>query len=177
MRNRAKILDTARESFARDGVGVPLDTIAERAGVGPGTVHRHFPTKAVLVAAVIADRFDHLVQRATQLGEDPTDDFFTFLTEVVESARDNLVLASALDGGLGRDGEASSVRLVEAFGTLFAAAQRSGGVRDDVTAEDVHAVVSGAVATENRLAVDRRGLGLEIAIAGLRLSKMSGSQR
>lgn len=168
LRNRARILTAAREAFAQDGVDVPLDTIAERAGVGAGTVHRHFPTKEALVTAVIADRLDHLADRAAGLGDNPTEDFLTFLAELADSARDNLALASALNGTLGTEGEASAARLEEAFQSLLSTAQRSGGVRGDVTAQEVHAILAGVLATESRLPPARRGLGLEIAIAGLR---------
>ncbi|NUQ98980.1 MAG: TetR/AcrR family transcriptional regulator [Streptomyces sp.] len=168
LRNRARILTAAREAFARDGVDIPLDTIAERAGVGAGTVHRHFPTKEALVTAVIADRLDHLADQAAELGDNPAEDFFTFLAELTDSARDNLALASALNGSLGTEGDASAARLAEALQSLLSAAQRSGDVRRDVTAPEVHAVLAGVLATESRLPPTRRGLGLEIAIAGLR---------
>ncbi|SEG76738.1 transcriptional regulator, TetR family [Actinacidiphila yanglinensis] len=168
LRNRARILTAAREAFARDGVDIPLDTIAERAGVGAGTVHRHFPTKEALVTAVIADRLDHLADRAAKFGDNPAEDFFTFLAELTDSARDNLALASALNGTLGTEGEASTARLAEALQSLLSTAQRSGDVRRDVTALEVHAILAGVLATESRLPPTRRGLGLEIAIAGLR---------
>ncbi|WP_371406234.1 TetR/AcrR family transcriptional regulator [Kribbella sp. NBC_00662] len=171
VRNRARILTAAREAFARDGVDVPLDAIAEQAGVGAGTVHRHFPTKEALVGAVIADRLDQLADRAAQLGDD--DGFFAYLGELVDSGRDNLALSAALDGSLGVDGAASAERLSDAFQTLLVAAQRSGLVRRDVTAADVHAILAGVLATESRLPPDRRGLGLEVAIAGLRASRPS----
>jgi AcrR family transcriptional regulator len=168
LRNRARILTAARAAFARDGVDVPLDTIAERAGVGAGTVHRHFPTKEALVTAVIADRLDQLADRAAELGDDPAEDFFTFLAELADSARDNLALTSALNGSFGIEGEASAARLANAFQALLSAAQRSGDVRRDVTVAEVHAILAGVLATESRLPPTRRGLGLEIAIAGLR---------
>jgi AcrR family transcriptional regulator len=168
LRNRARILTAARTAFAQDGVDVSLDAIAARAGVGAGTVHRHFPTKEALVTAVIADRLDQLAERAGVLGDDPAEGFFAFLRELADSARDNLALSSALDGTLGIEGAASAARLTEAFESLLGAAQRSGDVRDDVTAAEVHAILAGVLATESRLPPDRRGLGLEIAIAGLR---------
>lgn len=172
VRNRARILTAAREAFARDGVDVPLDSIAEQAGVGAGTVHRHFPTKESLVGAVIADRLDQLADRATQLGDD-AEGFFAYLGELVDSGRDNLALSAALDGSLGNDGAASAERLSAAFQTLLVSAQRSGAVRRDVSAADVHAILAGVLATESRLPPDRRGLGLEMAIAGLRASRPS----
>lgn len=167
VRNRARILAAAREAFAHDGVDVPLDTIAELAGVGAGTVHRHFPTKESLVTAVIAARLDQLADRATQLGGDPIEDFVAFLTEVTDSARDNMALATALGTTLGAEGQASAARLADAFQTLLSAAQRAGGIRPDITAPEVHAILVGVLATESHLPADRAGLGLEIAIAGL----------
>ena len=47
-RNREAVLDAARTAFAAEGLSVPLDEIARRAGVGPGTLYRHFPTKEAL---------------------------------------------------------------------------------------------------------------------------------
>ncbi|TDW18280.1 TetR/AcrR family transcriptional regulator [Kribbella kalugense] len=172
LRNRARILAAARDAFARDGLDVPLDTVAERAGVGAGTVHRHFPTKEALVGAVIADRLEQLADRATLLGEQP-EDFFAFLGELVESGRDNLALSAALGGTLGADGAAFAERLSSAFASLLAKAQSSGVVRQDVTAAEIHAILAGVLATESRLPPKRRGLGLEIAIAGLRASRPS----
>lgn len=169
LRNYQRILAAARQAFARGGVDVPLDAIAEAAGVGPGTVHRHFPTKEVLLAAVIADGLDVLASRAMQRHDDPTADFFNFLTEVVDTGRHNLALSAALNGPLGRI-EESAGRLAAALQTLLEAAQRSGGVRADINVNDVHAVITGVLATESRLVESRRGLGLEIAIAGLRAS-------
>ena len=65
-RNRAKILAAAGEAFAVDGPDVPLDAVAALAGVGAGTVHRHFPTKESLIAAVVAARLERLADRADQ---------------------------------------------------------------------------------------------------------------
>ncbi len=55
-RNRAKVLEVAYETFAAEGLAVPIDEIARRAGVGAGTVYRHFPTKEALFGAVFEDR-------------------------------------------------------------------------------------------------------------------------
>src|SRR5580658_381515 len=63
-RNREKVLRAAREAFAESGYGVPLDEIAARAGVGPGTVYRHFPAKEALFEAVVTARVTDLVADA-----------------------------------------------------------------------------------------------------------------
>jgi AcrR family transcriptional regulator len=63
-RNRENVLRAARDAFAASGYGVPLDEIAALAGVGPGTVYRHFPSKEELFEAVIATRVRDLIDDA-----------------------------------------------------------------------------------------------------------------
>src|SRR3984885_7956812 len=63
-RNREKVLRAARDVFAESGYGAPLDEIAARAGVGPGTVYRHFPAKEALFEAVVTARVQDLVADA-----------------------------------------------------------------------------------------------------------------
>src|SRR3954447_1741207 len=71
-RNRQRVLDAARDAFAEAGRAVPLDEIAARAGVGPGTVYRHFPTKEALFEAVTEARLRDLVSHA-RAGADAAD--------------------------------------------------------------------------------------------------------
>jgi AcrR family transcriptional regulator len=168
LRNRTKILAAASDAFAKDGADVPLDAIAALAGVGPGTVHRHFPTKQSLLAAVVASRIDRLGARAEHLQGDPAADFFGFLAELAGEARHNLVLTSALGGELGTEVDEPAARLSSALGSLLRAAQRSGAVRPDLAVSELHAVITGALTIEHRLPADRQGLGLQIILDGLR---------
>ncbi|GAA2723344.1 TetR/AcrR family transcriptional regulator [Cellulomonas aerilata] len=62
-RNRSHILDVAEEFFSQHGVGGSLETIAKRAGVGPGTLYRHFPTREALIAALLQARYEQLFDR------------------------------------------------------------------------------------------------------------------
>lgn len=84
-RNRARILGVAYEAFATEGLSVPIDEIARRAGVGAGTVYRHFPTKEALCAAVIGDRMPHLVDDGYVLlkSAGPGEALFTYLRSLV----------------------------------------------------------------------------------------------
>src|SRR5215469_1716418 len=66
-RNRERVLRTAQQAFAAEGLSVSLDEIARRAGVGPGTVHRHFPAKEALYLAVATDMLQQLVAEAEVL--------------------------------------------------------------------------------------------------------------
>ena len=72
-RNRARLLEVAYETFAAEGLSVPIDEVARRAGVGAGTVYRHFPTKEALFQAVIENRMQALVDdgRALLRSEGP----------------------------------------------------------------------------------------------------------
>ncbi len=165
------MLAAARTSFAEEGPDVPLDVIAERAGVGAGTVHRHFPTKEALIAAVVTDRLAGLGERASALAdaERPTDAFFSFVRELTEQARHNIVLSSALPGaGAGPESAEAGEALASALGVLLERAQQAGGVRPDLTVSDLHAILSGVIAIERNLSPDHRGMGLEIVLAGLR---------
>ena len=70
-RNRAHILDVADRFFSEHGVGGSLDAVAKQAGVGPGTLYRHFPTREALLAALLAAREDDLVARLDAIRAEP----------------------------------------------------------------------------------------------------------
>src|ERR1700724_269458 len=84
-RNRARVLETAYETFAAEGLSVPIDEIARRAGVGAGTVYRHFPTKEELYRAVVEDRIGSIVNEGRALlgAGEPGEALFTFLRSLV----------------------------------------------------------------------------------------------
>ncbi len=79
-RNRARVLDVAYETFAAEGLSVPIDEIARRAQVGAGTVYRHFPTKENLFQAVIEDRLRRLIDDGYALlkSDGPGEAMFSF---------------------------------------------------------------------------------------------------
>ncbi len=148
-RNRARVLEAARITFAKDGLAVPLDDIARRAGVGAGTVYRHFPTKEALFEAVVIGRFQDLVDEARSLrgAEDPGGAFFGFLSRLVEEGVVKKDLIEALAGaGIDLDLARSQVLrdLREAVAELLGRAQQDGAVREDVGAADVMALMTGA---------------------------------
>src|SRR3981189_1740714 len=84
-RNRARGLEVAYETFAAEGLSVPIDEIARRAGVGAGTVYRHFATKEDLYRAVVEDRITSIVHdgRALRDNGEPGEALFTFLRSLV----------------------------------------------------------------------------------------------
>src|SRR6201996_9865633 len=98
-RNRARILAVAVQAFATEGLSVPVQEIARRAGVGTGTVSRHFPTKESLFEAILLSRARDLTEEATRLlDDDPGTAFFGFFARLIEEGAANLGLAEALTG-------------------------------------------------------------------------------
>jgi AcrR family transcriptional regulator len=153
-RNRARVLEVAYETFAAEGLAVPIDEIARRAGVGAGTVYRHFPTKEDLFRAVIEDRINHIVDdgRAVLASGDPGEALFTFLRSMVlQWGATDRGLADAL-AGLGIDIKDAVPDAEEAFLSLLSellrAAQTAGTVRRDVDVPDVKAIVVGCQAMQ-----------------------------
>jgi AcrR family transcriptional regulator len=147
-RNRDRLLQVAAEAFASGGLSVPLDEIARRAGVGPGTLYRHFPTKEALFEAVVHDRLQNLVDlaRAQRRARDAGDALFEFLDRLVAEAGPKKDLIDALVGA----GVDVHARLATTGGELraeirylLARAQRQHAVRADVTTADLMALVSG----------------------------------
>lgn len=145
-RNRARILEAAEAVFAADGIEVPVDTIAEKAGVGVGTLYRHFPTKEKLCEAILLERLSDLTVDARALADapDPATTFFGFLEHIVEQgAAKRDLLVAVMGAGLEFDAKAAEVKdgLREAIGVLLQRAQAVGAVRPDVSADMVVSLV------------------------------------
>jgi AcrR family transcriptional regulator len=141
-RNRAKILRAARDAFAASGYGVPLDDIAALAGVGPGTVYRHFPTKEALFEAVVTARVEDMVDdaRARADAADPGQAFFAFLARVAQEAtvKRDLPDAIAIAGAL-------QDNLYAALDVLLHRAQQAGAVRGDISTPDIIVLLKGLI--------------------------------
>lgn len=147
-RNRARVLQAAQAAFAAEGPSVPLDEIARRAGVGPGTVHRHFPTKEALFEAVVRSRLKALMDdaRALAAADDPGAAFFGFLSRVADEGlqkRDlvEVLRAAGLDPTAATAGISNELR--RAINQLLTRAQEAGAVRDDVSIAELMAVLAG----------------------------------
>jgi AcrR family transcriptional regulator len=146
VRNRARVLEVAYETFAAEGLAVPIDEIARRAGVGAGTVYRHFPTKEALFEAVFADRVRRIVDdgRGLVASEGPGEALFAFLREMVRSGKADHGLFDALASygidvaSATSDAEAAFLGVLD---ELLAAAQKSGTVRTDVGVAEVKALL------------------------------------
>jgi AcrR family transcriptional regulator len=153
-RNRARVLEVAYDTFAAEGLSVPIDEIARRAGVGAGTVYRHFPTKDDLYRAVVENRITTIIDGGRTLldSEDPGDALFTFLRSMVlQWGATDQGLTEAL-AGVGID-IATAMPEVEAgflgmLDDLLRAGQKTGAVRSDLAVRDVKALLTGASAMQ-----------------------------
>jgi AcrR family transcriptional regulator len=148
-RNRELVLDAARIAFGSEGSNVSLDEIARRAGVGAGTVYRHFPTKSALFEAVVVQRLDELTDEAHALAEneDAGHAFFAFVERLArEGALKRDVVEAFARAGIDLHlGVAPAVReLADALDATLRRAQDAGDVRSDIDVDGVVAVVSGA---------------------------------
>ncbi len=155
-RNRARVLEVATEVFERDGIDVPVEEIAKRAGLGVGTLYRHFPTKEALFEAIIIDRVERLAAEAAALAgaEDPGRAFFEFFTTMIRKVVLNRALSEILATELGRDVAGLSTGAKEdlrrAQDVLLERAQQAGAVRADLTGDELKAVVLGIVIAERQ---------------------------
>lgn len=148
--------------------------MARLAGVGIATVFRHFPTKANLLTAVLARRFDRLRARAEELFEaaDPGPAFVGFFTEVVADAATKIAIGEALlDAGGDEEGEAEQAAngLRRAIGALLRRAQEAGAIRSDVELPEVYALLVGTsrAAAHKHLDDEVRNRMLEVVFDGL----------
>lgn len=156
-RNRAKVLEAAETVFAAKGTSAPTEEVARAAGVGVGTVFRHFPTKEALLEAVLHVRLHRFVDEAeavvAQNSADAGAAFFSFLTSWVEMSSAKTAYFEALSAA-GVNVEFArheiGIRLLGALGVLMGRAQEAGAVRSDlVVAELIPVIIGTAKAAEH----------------------------
>ncbi|CAM3424428.1 TetR/AcrR family transcriptional regulator [Kibdelosporangium persicum] len=154
-RNYERLLEAAMAAFAEHGTEAPLDDIAKRAGVGSGTLYRHFPTRLDLVEAVFRLQMEQMLARTTDLLDEPDAGraLQVFLRRVVTHSNTYRGLASALMSALRSGGSALAqschTMVYDAAGQLLARAKAEGAVRADVDVLDLLKLVNGiALASE-----------------------------
>jgi AcrR family transcriptional regulator len=174
-RNRSRILDVADTVFTTKGASASTEEIAREAGVGIGTVFRHFPSKEDLLEAVFVARVRRLADEANALStvEDPGAAFFAFFARVVDSAPTKLAFADALvdaDVNAGSAAAEAGDALRQAVAELLSRAQQAGAVRDDVRMPEVYALLIGTsrAAAYGGSGPDVQSRSVEIVFDGLR---------
>jgi AcrR family transcriptional regulator len=172
-RNYEKVLAAAREAFAEGGESTALEEIARRAGVGIGTLYRHFPNRQALLEALYVDEVDEICRTAAELEEaDPWDALSAWFQRFIGYIATKQALAAELLNYVERDAEvfkASRAALYSAGGPLLQRAQDAGVVREDVQLSDVIQMVI-AIAKIPAADPEQTERMLQIALDGLRYS-------
>jgi AcrR family transcriptional regulator len=155
-----RVLDAAREVFAEQGIDAPVTEIADRAGVGVGTIFRRFPTKDDLLVAVVEQRTQQLIEAADLALEspDPGAALRGFMETATAMQISDVCWCEAGADLFEREGirELTDV-LVGKIGELLTSAQTAGQIRSDVRALDIPVLL---------MAVAKSGLMLEDAVPG-----------
>ncbi|MEW2394460.1 TetR/AcrR family transcriptional regulator [Streptomyces sp. NPDC046862] len=166
-RNHERLLAEARAAFAAHGTDASLEDVAKRAGVGIGTLYRHFPNRYALMSAVFEDAVGQLLARSRELLDDPQPcgALVTWLRDIISHAGEYRGLSRALmtvsysaSHDSGDDGENGGSELArcgdpirEAGSALLARAQEAGAVRPGVSIGDLlqltHAIALAAEET------------------------------
>ena len=174
-RNYARLLEAASGAFAEHGADdVSLEEIARRAGVGIGTLYRHFPTRQALLEAIYIDQVESLSARARELlrAESPADALAEWLRAMVKFSSTKRNMTTALLATLGTDSELLSSCVKEIKGaaeSLLARAQQAGVVRPDADAKDVIRLVHAVnIATEKAPDPGQADRMLALILDGLR---------
>ena len=177
--NRRRVLAAAQEMFAEQGVEASTETIARRAGVGVGTVFRHFPTKRDLVEHALAAHLDELAEHAHAAGDgdDAVAALSALVVEMAEHAPTKLAMAGHLlgGGGFGEAARAASERVGVVVGEVLERAQATGRVRRDVGLEEIYFLVRGVAQAQAFLPVEPgvRRRAIQVLVDGLRWAEPS----
>jgi AcrR family transcriptional regulator len=154
-RNRERLLAAATSAFAEQGADAPLEDIARRAGVGIGTLYRHFPTRLALQEGVFRSQVETVCVRGRELAGAPSpgEAFAAWLRVLAGFLAAKRGLSHALIATLGKDSELISScgqALRATAEQLLTRAQQAGAVRGDLTAMDVMRLMHGVgVAAEH----------------------------
>src|SRR5277367_6744448 len=141
-RNRERILEVAKEAFARDGANASLDDIAKRAGVGPGTLYRHFPTREELLRTVYRSELEKLAAAEQKFAQTmpPIEALRAWLLLFVDAIAAKQLIAPALNTLLGDSKkvfEASFAKMHQAIRALVKRAVANGEIRSDLDPADL----------------------------------------
>jgi AcrR family transcriptional regulator len=172
-RNRHRLTEVAKEAFAERGGDVTLDEIAKRAGVGIGTLYRHFPTRDAMLQAIYRHEVEQLADAATRALESmkPLDALRAWLRLFVEYIGTKKLIVPALNAATSDSAalfEYSSTQIIESANQLVARAVENGDIHSDVIALDLLYAVFGFSKTNDQTEwVSRAYRLIDILIAGI----------
>lgn len=170
-RNREAILNAAKAVFARQGVDAQMDDIARRAKVGVGTLYRHFPTKNVLIEALVADRFSQIAGFVADALEDP--DAFEGLCRSMRRGAELAARDRGVSSLFGDVGESAAVQEAQAevlrlMSELIAKAHAAGTLRPGFVADDIPNVMCGVVSAMHTIDNGGWERHLQLILDGMR---------
>jgi len=155
VRTRKLLMAAASQTFAERGVEVSISEIAERAGIGKGTVFRHFPTKEDLLAAIVGENMRYLVATGERLAEaeDATDALREFVSAAVElQVKDRAFCQIAHGAARDHPDVRRCQEMLDAvIETLTERARRRGTIRQEITGQDIVLLMSGIYQTASPL--------------------------
>jgi AcrR family transcriptional regulator len=174
LRNRDRLLDAARTVFSAGGPEASLESVARTAGVGIGTLYRHFPTREALFEAVYRHEVQQLADLAERLKKEarPTEALRQWLRSIVKFVATKKGMSTALALAIAKDSDLvsySSDRLTRAIGLLLEQAIVAGEIRSDVRPEDLLRAIVGMCYTHDQPGWQRNVFRLvDIFVDGLR---------
>ena len=151
-RNRERILQSARAAFAESGADAQIDDVARHAGVGVGTVYRHFPTKQALLTELVRQTFRLFTEWAREALEADGEPFALIeglLRRIAETAAGDAGVQYALassDGQAWTEAQAEQDELIAVIAELIERARRAGTIRPDIAAIDIGMLMCGVCA-------------------------------
>jgi len=161
-RNRRRLLDAAEALFRERGLDVGVAEIAERAGVGRGTLFRNFPTKQDLIAAIVIERMQDATEYTRTLLDAPDagEALFGFLEELVGRQQlDRCLFDAVADTFLANEEiRAAHAEVVAGVEALLTRAKEAGAVRDDIGAMDVLVLLKGVFEAASAFASSEPGM-------------------
>ena len=170
-RNYEKVLAAAREAFAEGGESTALEEIARRAGVGIGTLYRHFPSRQALLEALYVGELEDVCRSAAEIDDaDPWEALSSWIERLIGYVATKHALANELLNYLDRDAplfKASRTSLFEAGEPLLRRAQEAGVVRADVGIAEVIQMVMGIAKIPTGDPAQNQHI-LRVALDGLR---------
>jgi AcrR family transcriptional regulator len=171
-RNYERLLDAARKVFADQGGGASMEAIAKQAGVGVGTLYRHFPKRIDVVEAVYRDDVQALVDSAEKgaLELDPWDALERWLRAYIDYARTKRTFLNELHEAFDKNPDLKSVsrdRIWAACAQVLRRAQDAGVARLDITGEDLMQLV-GPMCINATLTLEQSERVLPLVLDGLR---------
>jgi AcrR family transcriptional regulator len=175
VRNRERVLVAAKEVFSKGGADASLETVAQRAGVGIGTLYRHFPTREALYEAVYQHEVRQLVELAEQLDrkDAPVEALRRWMRSVVEFIATKKGMLAALALAVTASSELhtrSSERLAKAAGLLLERAVAEREIRSDIDPGDLVRGLIGMCLVHNQPGWQANVLPLvDVLVDGLRL--------